>query len=238
MSFEPRINALERLMNVNILSWLPFVVFAMGAAMFIWLRLRGLKKRQEKMQLVASELGLAYQVVQPGEYDGRLAKYSFLNHGSGRQKSNFIVATTDELSLVVFDYRYSSNSGKNRKMYNQTIAWVTSDQLVMPEFYISPESWLDRVGDFFLRQDIDFQEDPIFSKAFVLSGKNRDQIKQFFNAQRREALLKISLPSIECFPGELLFYRPGQLIAPDQLKSIMNEAFELYQAFATKPASE
>lgn len=214
--------------------WLfPLAFFALVAGGLIWLQFHNAKKRQESMQKAAAELGLAYQVVQPGEYDGRLAKFNLLCTGSSRQTSNFIVASTEELDLIVFDYRYSSGSGKNRTIHNQTVAWITSQQLVLPQFYISPESWLSRIGDFFVRQDIDIPQDPEFSKTFVLSGPDADEIREFFNAKRREALLKVSLPTIECFPGELMFYRSGRLIPPDQLKALMNEAFALYQAFAT-----
>jgi hypothetical protein len=219
----------------DLLRLFPFVFIALVVGGLIWLQIHKAKKRQEGMQKAASELGLAYQAVQPGEFDGRLAKFNLMCTGSSRQTNNFIVASTEELNLVLFDYRYTTGSGKNRRVHYQTVAWITSQQLVLPQFYISPESWLSRIGDFFVRQDIDIPQDPEFSKAFVLSGPDADQIRQFFNAKRREALLKVSLPTIECFPGELLFYRSGRLTPPEQLKALMNEAFALYQAFATIP---
>lgn len=218
----------------DFLGFLIVAIIALVIGGLAWTQLHKDKKRQEVMQKAANDLGLAFHPLQPGDLDGRLAKFRLLQKGSSQRSSNFIVASTDQLNLVLFDYRYSIGSGKNRRTLHQTIAWIASRHLAIPQFYISPESWLSRIGDMFVRQDIDFQQDPQFSKAFVVSGPDADQIRNFLDSKRRQALLQISLPTIECFPGELMFYRPGHLTPPDQLKPLMNEAFQLYQAFASK----
>jgi hypothetical protein len=201
----------------------------------VWYGHRKVKLRQEAMQKVATELGLVYQQVRPGDYDGRIGKYKLIQYGRNRQSSNFILATTDELSLLIFDHQYTTGSGKSKHVHRQTIAWVIGKQLQTPQFMISPESWFSRIADLFTKNDIDIPGDPEFSKKFLLIGENSDQIRQFFDLNRRQSLMKINMSTIECFPGELMFYRPNQQTDPAQLKSLMNEAFEIYQAFATVP---
>jgi hypothetical protein len=218
-----------------------FAVFAsvLGVIMFaVWYETQRYKKRQQAMRLASEKLGLAYQPVRPAEYDGRLAKYKLLTVGRDRQSSNFIMASTDELNLILFDQRYTTGSGKNTRRVNQTVAWITSSLLQTPEFSIVPENWFSRLSDLVFKTDIDIPADPEFSKRFLLSGPDAEKIRDFFTLNRRETLLGYQLPTIECFPGEMMFYRPGKLVAPDKIKELMNEAFLLYQAFAATSNSE
>ena len=191
------------------------------------------KKRQLAIQATADQLGLAYQQTRPVEFDGRIVKYKVLQQGSNRQSSNFIVAQTDQASLVLFDHRYTVGSGKNKSTHRQTVAWMTGQQLQAPHFILSPESWVDRLVDKISKKDIDFVEDPEFSKLHVLHGDDAEAIRKFFTSKRRAALNQLSRPTVECFPGEFILYRPGLQVSADKLKELMNEAFQLYQAFAT-----
>lgn len=216
---------------------IPFVIFPLifGLALFFaWLSKRAREKRKQDIQTIAGELGLEFLQVRPGEFDGRITKYKLIHYGRNRQSSNFVTAKTDELSLVIFDHEYTSGQGKSKKVHRQSVAWVISQQLKLPTFVLSPESWFDRLSNLFTKKDIDIAQDPEFSKAFVLLGESEDSIREFFNSDRREALLKIKMPTIEAFTGEFMFYRPGKRVAPAELKDLMSEAFSLYQAFVDK----
>lgn len=219
-------------------DFIPFVIISavlLIALSLLLLQLYWAKKRGEELQAAASQLGLRYDANMPQEYAEKLAKFKLFNIGRSRTSCNVIVASTTELTLILFDYKYVTGHGKQRRTRNQTVAWVAGTQLQqLPEFNICPETWFDRLADYFINQDISFEEDPAFSKAFVLSGNNEAQIRSFFDAERRSAMLSIRLPTVECFPGELVFYRPRQLIEPENIKAIMTEAFELYKIFASK----
>lgn len=218
---------------------IPLLVFPIMIGLVllsVWLTKRAAVKRRAQIQSMATELGLDYLQVRPGEFDGRITKYKLVHYGRNRQSSNFITAKTDELSLIIFDHEYTTGSGKSKKIHRQTVAWVISQQLHSPEFVLSPESWFDRIADLFSKKDIDIAQDPQFSKAFVLIGDDAEKIRQFFDNNRRDALLKIKPPTIESFAGEFMFYRPNRRAKPAEIKALMNEAFELYQAFANKNA--
>lgn len=221
----------------DIVALLPFLaaIVVIGLILlFAWRASKQAKKRQESLQSMATELGLRYQMTLPGEFDGRISKYELTQTGRDRRSYNFIVASTDELTLSIFDQQYTTGSGKHKHVIRQTVAWIIGKRLNVPPCTLAPESWMSRLADFFLRKDIDFPEDAEFSKAFVLSGKDPEPIRQYFDLQRRQALMKIKLPTIEFFPGELMFFRPGQIVQPAKLKELMDEAFQIYQAFSDR----
>lgn len=105
----------------------------------------------------------------------------------------------------------------------------------MPEFVLYPETWMNRLGDKLLKEDIDFEDDPEFSQKYVLTGPDKTAVQEFFDARRRKALQEIQqIPTVEGSRNDLLFYRPSTRIAPAELKGLMSEAFSLYQAFASE----
>ena len=190
------------------------------------------RKRTESIQKAAEELALSFSQAVSYEQMEQLVQFPLLQRGANREYTNVVMAETDQLRLMLLDHKYVTGSGKNRSTHRQSVSWVSSSQLNIPSFNLYPETWFHRMGDLLLKRDIDFDEDPIFSHKFVLSGSDQAAIREFFDARRRQALLKINLPNIEAVRHGFVFYRPGKLVDPGELKSLMNEAFSLYQAFA------
>jgi len=85
------------------------------------------------------------------------------------------------LTVSVFDYRYTTGSGKDSQTYDQTVA-AFSQELWLPEFELRPENFLDRIGDHFTHTDIDFDLFPEFSRRFLLRGPSEDGIRKLFSA--------------------------------------------------------
>lgn len=219
------------------IPWIAMVVILGGSALVAWRKSVAQQRRRQQWIDQAKELGLTYQEVLPPELDGVRHALPLLNCGSNRRSGNVIVASTDQLSLILFDHQYTSGSGKNRSTHRQSVAWVYSGSLNLPTFYVAPETWLSWLGDQLFKRDIDFDDDTEFSSRIALSGPDRDAVSHFFDRSRRQKLLAIDLPTIEATTNGFLFYRPGKLIAPESLKSLMNEAFTLYQAFASDQTS-
>lgn len=196
------------------------------------------KKRTEGLTKAAADMSLPFSKAVTSEQVDQLTQFPLMQRGSSRESSNAIVAETAELRLMLLDHKYVSGSGKNKSVHRQTVAWVASNRLNMPSFSLCPESWFDRLGDWILRRDIDFDEDPEFSQKFALSGSDQASIREFFSSRRRQALLKINLPYVEAMRHGFIFYRPGMLLDPSELKSLMNDAFVIYQAFAPEQSLE
>jgi len=203
-----------------------------------WSASKASQKRKEGFEKSAGELSLPFSRTVPFEQVEQLVQFPLMQRGSNKEFTNAIVAETDQLRLVLLDHKYVVGSGKNRATHRQTAAWVASNHLNMPSFNLYPESWYHRIGDLVMKKDIDFDDDPQFSHKFVLTGSDTASIREFFDVKRRQLLLKLNLPNVEAVRHGFIFYRPGRLIDPSELKSLMNEAFSLYQAFAPEQSVE
>jgi hypothetical protein len=221
----------------NLMAFLPFAVIAVVFLMVgvgVWANEAARKRRTQQLSQLAGELSLDFQEALNSEQEALLSLFPLFQQGRSPLSSNAIVADNDLVRMLVLDYKYTVGSGKNSSTHKQTVALVSSNQLLhLPEFSLSPESWLDRIGDLLTNQDIDFEGDPEFSKTFVLKGPEQIAIQDFLDSRRRRELLKIKSPTIMTTLGAFILYRHGQLVAPEKLKEFMSEAFSIYQIFTS-----
>ena len=193
------------------------------------------KKRTEKWQNAAEELGLGFYPEGDSATEGRLSRYQLFNSGRSRKMKNLIQGTTDEVHLAIFDYQYTTGGGKNQHTHKQTVVLVESPQLVIPNFSMRAEGFFDKIGGMLGFQDIDFEEHPKFSQMYVLKGDNETEIREFFNAeiiQFFEAQPAISVESN--LGGSLIFYQPGRRRNPEELKDLLTSAYEIYGAMVDR----
>jgi hypothetical protein len=105
----------------------------------------------------------------------------------------------------------------------------------LPSFTIRPEGMLDAIGSLLGLQDIDFVDDPSFSRLFVLKGNDEPAIREFFDAKLRRVLTVMGGSQMESSTNTLVFHC-GVRKRPDQMKEYMEEGFKLYSVIAN-PAS-
>ncbi|RMF41497.1 MAG: hypothetical protein D6753_09510 [Planctomycetota bacterium] len=215
--------------------FLPIVVMIVIGVAFVAWRYWYEKKRRAAIMQFASQLGLSYSPsLLPGD-DGVFQRFPISNRGRGRKATDAIVADSGEVRMVIFDYRYTTGSGKNSTTYRQTVALVHVPGLNLPEFALQPESFVHRLGEFFGVKDIDFDDDPTFSKKFLLQGADEEAIRAYMTPQRRRALLEYGDTCIEANGDDFLFYRTGKRAPADQIKPLMERAFGLLQILKEPP---
>lgn len=191
------------------------------------------KKRRTAIESAAASLGLAFTADLPGQDKALLDKFNLAQHGNNRTASLATVADSGELRLVMFDYQYTTGSGKNKQTPCYSVVLATSRDLKLPQFTLTPESFLHRLGDFLGYKDIDFDEDLKFSDQFQLKGADEEAIRQFFNSERRAALVTLGKISIETQGASFLFYRMGRQRDAAHLSSMIEEGFSIYAKLAS-----
>ncbi len=89
--------------------------------------------------------------------------------------------------------RYSTHGGYNGS-YQRPVFALRDPQLKLPHFFLRSENLLlDSLGSLLGGQDIDFDEDPTFSKRFVLQGRDADATAKLFSDPKvRAAFMTLS----------------------------------------------
>ena len=92
--------------------------------------------------------------------------------------------------FYLFEHYYVSGSGKSRHSETNTICILTKVGTNMPQFFARDENMiLDGLGKLFGGQDINFADDPEFSRKFVLQGMSEHEIRKFFNRRVRSTFV-------------------------------------------------
>ena len=101
-----------------------------------------------------------------------------------------------------------------------------------------PEKWHHKLRSKLGYQDIDFESHPTaveFSKKYLLRGKDEQKIRALFT----DTVLTFFAghPDRVCVEGsddQLILYRSGIRIEPEDIPAFMKEGFEVFRVLARK----
>ncbi len=191
------------------------------------------KKRTEGLSKLAEEMGLSFFPLGNGDLQSRLSSFELFNQGRGRQLTNLITGETEEVRISIFDYRYTTGSGKQQSTHKQTIAALESNKLSVPPFSLRPENFFDKVGSLLGFKDIDFEDHPVFSAMFVVKGPDQVAIKAFFDPSLLDFFAQRPNIMVEGNSGRLVYYRPG-IRKPDEIQNLLGEAYKVFGAIVDR----
>lgn len=195
------------------------------------------KKRRENLLAAAEEMGLSYFPDGNPDLQSRMSRFGLFNTGHSKKLNNLILGDTDEVRIAIFDYSYTTGSGKNKSTSRQTIAALESDSLnPIPEFSMRPESMFHKIGGVFGMQDIDFDSHPEFSKMFLLKGPEETEIRSLFRPILLDFFEQKKGVCVEAGPGSLIFYRSRKKVPPEEIKVLLEEAYQVFGAIVDPEA--
>lgn len=210
---------------------LPFVIFG-GIAVLILggiaYSMYAAKKRREDMLETAEALGLTFFPDGDASLLNRLSQFKLFNQGRGKKMKNLIQGDSGEVKIAIFDYQYTTGSGKNSSTHLQSVVALQSDALICPDFSMRPEGMFDKIGSALGFQDIDFESHPTFSNSFVLQSSNEEAIRKYFQPSLLEFFESKPGISVEAQSGTMFFYRTRQRIKPNEIKDNLAQAYEVF----------
>jgi hypothetical protein len=184
-------------------------------------------KRTTAMQQVADTMGLTFQGKANGQTLPLFSGFHLFSQGHGKRIVNLMQGEANDIALKIFDYKYTTGGGKNAQHWTQTVISFWSPALDLPAFSLRPETIFHKIGALFGYQDINFETHPDFSKCYLLRGKQEEAIRALF---REEVLLYYEEHrglSTEGSGPQLVFYRAGKPVKPEDIRAFMEQGFEV-----------
>lgn len=200
-------------------------VFVLTILYFSW---RHEKNRTDQMQQFAEEIGMSFVPKGDEREIQRLPTFELFSQGSSRRLFNLLRGEARNVELSIFDYQYTTGSGKNSSTHKQTVLLMRSPSLMLPEFTLRPENFLHRIASLFGFRDINFEDHPDFSGKYLLRGKDEEAIRALFTSDR---LLFFEGASVVCLEGkndQLVIYRAGERPDPARIRAFLEEGFAIY----------
>ncbi len=194
--------------------------------------------RMRALTRSAKALDLSFKTCESSKSDAFLNQFRrFLSSSNCR---NVMEGRLDEIDILIGDSYFkkgsSNNDGGNNtgKVYFSFIAFA-SDQLKVPEFSMSPETWFCRLLEGISTHltgegDIDFPDHPKFSENYRLSGPDEASIRKFFNSRLLEHFEAHTEWNVHAINGGIIFYRSSGRVHPKNLQKFLDEGLFMLQA--------
>lgn len=163
------------------------VAFVLGfMALGLWLE----RKRAADMLAFARTRRYAY-----AETDSLLltANFKALTHGRNQKIKNVLRGTRGDIEFAMCDFEYVTGTGKNRRTNRTSLCFVKTAGRTAPPFYLRRQMALfDAIGKMFGGQDINFADDPTFSKAYILQSSHEEgALRRFMGPRVRAELMRL-----------------------------------------------
>ena len=206
-----------------------YIALAIGGS--IYLSISRQLKRQKELQVMADSLGFSYNDEQTEKVRELLESSSMLGN---EMFFNVLGGTFNGTYFAIGDFNITVGSDSRKRKQYQTYVVIHSGKLTSPNFCLQPESALFRMAEGLLNRltgsvDIDFPTHPDFSDNYFLKGSNEDAVRKFFTSRVLEYFQAHHGLSVEVFNGTLVFFRLGELVKPDDIKALIDNAMEVHQ---------
>ena len=206
-----------------------YIALAIGGSIYISISRQ--LKRQKELQVMADSLGFSYNDEQTEKVRELLELSSMLGN---EMFFNVLGGTFNGTYFAIGDFNITVGSDSRKRKQYQTYVVIHSGKLTSPNFCLQPESALFRMAEGLLNRltgsvDIDFPTHPDFSDNYFLKGSNEDAVREFFTPRVLEYFQAHHGLSVEVFNGTLVFFRLGELVKPDDIKALIDNAMEVHQ---------
>jgi len=156
-----------------------------------------------------------------------LLKFTFVDHEltlATKNGYNLLLGKKHFYQLMIADITYERYDGLAKETEKMTVALVSGiNNKHLPDFLLEKHnifSFLEVAKGF---KDINFSEDPVFSKKYFLRGKDETNIRKMFNNPNLLSFLdKNDHYSIQSINGSILFHRYGKLLSSNEIEEMID----------------
>ena len=219
---------------MNGLIFLFMVAMATAAVIYVIVRAVQEQQRMEQLQAMAGRMGFSFSAQAEPSLWGRVEGFQLFSQGRSRRMHNVMRRQIHDIDVTLFDYRYTTGSGKHSHTYYRTVMLFETARLKLPRFTLRPEGFFHRVASKLGSQDIDFEAHPLFSEDYLLQGPDEARIRRLFD---EEALLYYTRHQDLCTEGDgrrLVFYRRGRRVEPEGVEDLLQQGLDILDVFMEK----
>jgi hypothetical protein len=205
----------------------PIAVAFVAVVLVALYRKKKARERMRIMQGAAAQLGWTFAPEAPWNFIAGLDRFALFNTGHSKQIKNMMYGEASGIKAAVFDYIYTTGSGKNSSTHYQSVVYLEPANLRVPFFSLRPENFLHKIITVFGYQDIDFGQRPEFSRSYILRGQDEPAIRQAFNDRLLSFYESYGGTCTDAGGNQLMLFRAGYRFEPHEIQSYIALALNL-----------
>jgi len=193
------------------------------------------RARTTALQQTSLTLGFNFSVEGDVDQMKALGDLPLYGLGYSRRVRNVLSGRTGAGEARIFDYRYTTGSGKRSRTWEQTVALYPRAGGRLPDFVLQPENvLLDKIYQMFGYQDIDFEASPVFSARYLLRGPDETAIRSAFTTEMRASLEQTEGWTVEVQSGNVVIYRAAKMVKPGEMAAFLEQSQAVVRAIAPR----
>lgn len=194
------------------------------------------EENTEELRKIARNMGFVYTDKIDTEFLEPLRRFELFSKRRREEVRHLITGRKRYTYNKIFEYTYTQRTRDKDSSYDYSVICIIEPSANFPKFILKTETFLHRIGAVIGFQDIDFDEDPEFSKKFVLQGRDVQAIKNLFDPLLRKKLYDLKHFTIEADKDTMLIYQFYQEIRYDRLPEFHSTSLEIFEAFFSASA--
>jgi hypothetical protein len=193
--------------------------------------------RTQAMKQAAAHLKMKFQEKDDFGLYRLLKDFRLFRRGHRRRIQHIIYDEMDiQKKQYIFDYQYTISTNNSKKTYHQTVLFINSKHLGLPQFSLQPEQVWHRLTTWMkLERDIDFDSHEDFSKSYLLKGEDEEIIRHVFNPEVLNFFTIHKNWYMEGINYYLIFYSRNERFHPSVLAGLRAMGRELHDLFEVHP---
>lgn len=200
-----------------------FILIAIGAIILsVWFS----RQRAKEWLEFSTQHGFNYFSKDTEDLPSRYSDFNLFNQGHSRKAYNVCTGANHGIKLCLFDYQYTTGSGKNQQTHYRTVL-ITDKRFLFQPLDIRPENIFDKIGAAIGFDDIDF-ESAEFSRRFYVKSPDKKFAYDIIHPRMMEFLLETKNLTIEARGTEVLFHH-GKQLKMAELEILIMEAEGFYK---------
>jgi hypothetical protein len=124
--------------------------------------------------------------------------------------------------FTTFEYCFTTGSGRSRTTHRMAVIHWEKADAHLPQFIMGPENFFQRLG-WVGGNDIQFLNDPAFSKACALTGPDVEAVRALYTPAVRATLTPIRGQHLAGGGPDLFWWKDGDLPEPNQFEAYLTE---------------
>lgn len=199
------------------------VVVVAGLSLNAWQE----RKRRQALADLAPSLGMDFTPGDDVSVAARLGRLPLFEKGRARSASNVMRGSSHGRTVAVFDYHFKTGSGKHTHHHRQTVAHLRVEGIDLPQFWMRPQGFMDKLASLVGMRDIDFADDEAFSRRWLLKAHDDAAVRRLFTPRVRAGFDPDRPIATEGAGGDLVVYRRGKRAKPEEVRALLEDAFRV-----------
>jgi len=190
----------------------PLLILAGGSLIAVLVLARLHERRREAAYHAAAQvLGFEYLRDDAGPLTQLVNQIPILSEGRGHTFRHVVRTTLADVDAYLAEVTFYTGERKRQVRHTIAIAAFRTGFDRTPDFDLRLQNgYFNTIEGAHAQRDIDFDDDPLFSQTYTLTGPNEYAIRAFFTPDRRQHLTSLTdPPTIESHADWLVYLEPS-----------------------------